>query len=352
LAVAFGHARGFFFVDYPEIGAPNAFTAFFYFLTGLGHQAVIVFFVLSGYFVGGAVANSVAADRWTWRQYGLNRMCRLWMVLVPALVLTFFWDRTGLSLGPKGYLGEYTRLVNSGDQTSFDLSATAFLRTLFFLQNITGPVFGSNVPLWSLANEFWYYLLFPLAYLAFQTKYRPSLRTVYFLLFCVGVFVLPPGLVLMGLIWLMGFFSFSAEKSPISSLMRRPAFFMLLLGAFLVVLILCRRGALPYGDYCLGLTFACTLPFLSSAKKGPSLYQQVSAHLSNVSYTLYTVHFPLLAFYFYAFRLPHKSQPTLEGYLGYAAVCGVVLCYATLVWWLFERRTDEFKKWFAKTVFP
>jgi len=39
---------------------------------------------------------------------------------------------------------------------------------VFFLQTITVPVYGSNSPLWSLANEFWYYLLFPLLLLAPQ----------------------------------------------------------------------------------------------------------------------------------------------------------------------------------------
>ena len=33
----------------------------------------------------------------------------------------------------------------------------------FFLQTIVGPTFGSNGPLWSLAYEWWYYVLFPLA---------------------------------------------------------------------------------------------------------------------------------------------------------------------------------------------
>jgi hypothetical protein len=32
----------------------------------------------------------------------------------------------------------------------------------FFLQTIAGPTFGSNGPLWSLAYEWWYYVLFPL----------------------------------------------------------------------------------------------------------------------------------------------------------------------------------------------
>jgi len=347
LAVAFGHARAFFFVDYPEVSAPGAITKVFYFVTGLGHQAVVVFFVLSGYFVGGAVANSVASRRWSWRQYGLNRMSRLWVVLVPALILTLLWDRVGISSGGGiGYDGRFTNLIHSGTPAIANDSFVTFFKNLFFLQTIAGPVYGSNGPLWSLANEFWYYLLFPLAYLAIA-KTPLFERLGYVLLLGIGLVLLPLGLVLSGLIWLMGFFAFKVKKLALGSLMRNPLFFGLSLAAFLVSLCLVRRGVLPGGDYWLGLTFASTLPFMSSNEKG-GWYKVVSERLSNVSYTLYLVHFPLLAFGFYVFRLPHLSQPTPENGMTYAVVCGVVLGYATLIWWFFERRTDDFKAWVEK----
>jgi peptidoglycan/LPS O-acetylase OafA/YrhL len=57
-----------------------------YLITGLGHQWVIVFFVLSGYLVGGSVLRSVAVNHWSWRVYLLNRLTRLYAVLIPALV--------------------------------------------------------------------------------------------------------------------------------------------------------------------------------------------------------------------------------------------------------------------------
>jgi peptidoglycan/LPS O-acetylase OafA/YrhL len=42
-------------------------------------------------------------------------------------------------------------------------TATTFVGNLAFLQTIAVPIFGTNGPMWSLANEFWYYLIFPLA---------------------------------------------------------------------------------------------------------------------------------------------------------------------------------------------
>ena len=83
----------------------------FYFLTGLGHQAVMVFFVLSGFLVGGHVYTAVAEGRWSWPDYLIKRLTRLWIVLLPALVLTAIWDRIGITVTDSsmyfGYLADY-----------------------------------------------------------------------------------------------------------------------------------------------------------------------------------------------------------------------------------------------------
>ena len=49
------HARSLVFVDYGELQSPGLWAKGFYFLTGFGHEAVMVFFVISGYLVGGKV---------------------------------------------------------------------------------------------------------------------------------------------------------------------------------------------------------------------------------------------------------------------------------------------------------
>src|SRR5208282_4394039 len=67
-----------------------------YLLSGYGHSAVMVFFVLSGYLVGGSVVRATTSGRWSWGDYLLARGVRLYLVLVPALLLTALWDRIGL----------------------------------------------------------------------------------------------------------------------------------------------------------------------------------------------------------------------------------------------------------------
>ena len=164
LLVMLGHLRGFLFLDFAELDRAGVLTKFFYFATGLGHQAVMVFFVLSGYFVGGSVLSGLGNGRFTWRCYAASRLTRLWMVLIPALVLTLCFDLLGSHWNPGAYAGDLNARFMSGP-THIQPAAhdwLTLLGNLCFVQNITVPVFGSNGPLWSLANEFWYYVMFPL----------------------------------------------------------------------------------------------------------------------------------------------------------------------------------------------
>ena len=48
LLVLFGHTRDYIFVKGYTIGQPSFFVKLFYFMTGWQHQAVVIFFVLSG----------------------------------------------------------------------------------------------------------------------------------------------------------------------------------------------------------------------------------------------------------------------------------------------------------------
>ena len=63
-----------------------------------GYQAVMVFFVLSGYFISSTVLRSINENRWSWSDYLIKRVTRLWIVLIPALVLTYIVAKIQLGL--------------------------------------------------------------------------------------------------------------------------------------------------------------------------------------------------------------------------------------------------------------
>ncbi len=68
----------------------------------LGSDAVIVFFVIS------SLAIAYAAERDGNRgKFVFNRLTRLWSVLLPALVLTFVFDRIGYNISKTDYPDAY-----------------------------------------------------------------------------------------------------------------------------------------------------------------------------------------------------------------------------------------------------
>lgn len=63
-----------------------------------GYQAVMVFFVLSGYFISLSILKTIRKDMWCWIDYLIRRITRLWIVLIPALFLTFIIAKIQLGL--------------------------------------------------------------------------------------------------------------------------------------------------------------------------------------------------------------------------------------------------------------
>jgi len=63
------HWRNFLFVDYRQLGAHKIWWAPVYLLCSAGHQAVVIFFIMSGYLISGSVFRMLEQGRWSWRTY-------------------------------------------------------------------------------------------------------------------------------------------------------------------------------------------------------------------------------------------------------------------------------------------
>lgn len=355
LAVCAGHLRAFLFVDFGQVASAGIIDRAFYLATGLGHQAVMVFFVLSGYLVGGSVLTAYEQGRWSWRDYALRRMTRLWVVLLPALVLTLVFDRIGLAWAPAGYDGAFTPIHSSGPtaEAPADWRATTFLGNAFFLQTIRVNAFGTNGPLWSLANEFWYYLLFPLIWGIVATRQLPDTSmparalslAVSAVLLVALLLWLPSGLLWSGLIWLFGVGAFWLGRfEKVRTLCRHPLW---LVGAGVLALasLAASKTTSAFGsDWSIGLMFALWVPGLASTPRGIPGLRKLGEGLSEMSYTLYVIHFPLLALVFYGYFRGTQYQPALTGYAWYAALLAATLAVSIAVWWCFERNTASVRK--------
>ena len=159
LAVLIGHLRSFVFPPYGMIIHRTPLDTVVWAISGFGHQAVMVFFVLSGFFITRSVlVDDRKEDGFSWPVYLIKRTSRLWMVLLPSLVLTFIWDSIGMHWATTSfYSGALYETYSSGPNPltgGTNLEPVTFVENLLFLQTIVSPIFGTDGPLWSLANEF------------------------------------------------------------------------------------------------------------------------------------------------------------------------------------------------------
>lgn len=350
LLVVMSHLRAFLFVPFAQLKSPGLLVKVFFLVTGFGHQAVMIFFVLSGYLVGGSVISSLQSEKWAWKEYLLRRMSRLWVVLIPALLLTLFWDKLGHAYAPCGYEGVYRGMYNSGPTPSGpeDLSSISFFGNVFFLQTILVPCFGTNGPLWSLVNEFWYYILFPSLLTIFLSR-KWKARALSITIAIAIVVFLPKSILMAGLIWLLGALSYCLiQNQSVVKITKHPLWFILGLFLTLGSLLLSRRefpGELS--DLFIGIGCAVLVTGLVVKNTHSHFYRCISVRLADMTYTLYLGHFPLLAFLFFVFFNGWQMVPDLKSAFAFSGLFILILAYAFVMWWLFERNTDCVRRFIA-----
>jgi peptidoglycan/LPS O-acetylase OafA/YrhL len=346
LLVCAGHLRAFLMVHFGQITSPTILDRLFYLATGLGHQAVAVFFVLSGYLVGGSVLTAYQSGRWSWTNYTLRRMSRLWVVLLPALVLTLALDSLGRHWGHAGYAGTFHSFYNSGPAPTApaDLRATTFLGNAFFLQTILVNCLGTNGPLWSLANEFWYYALFPLLCGVWFLRAWTG-RILFALLAATLIWWLPANITWLGLIWLFGAGAFWAGRREwVRRICRHPAW-LICAGVLSLGSLAASKTSSSLGtDWSIGIAFSLWIIGLASCEPHVFWLKKLAAGLSEMSYTLYLVHFPLLAFVFFCFFEGRQFSPGPTIYLWFGSLLALAVAFSAAVWWCFERNTDRLRK--------
>ena len=207
LLVVGDHLRNMLFVDYPQLPLPRRWAAMPYLLTSAGHGAVVIFFVLSGYLISGTVYRAMDRGQWRWSTYLTHRLLRLWIVLVPGLLLCVLWDGLGLRLhhAPLLYGGaNYNHLTVA---VRPQLSLGMLMGNLCFVGGLHVPTLGSDGALWSLAFEFWYYLLFPLGFALWLRK--DTLQKRFWTVAALAGAAVMAGWGVLGMfpVWLLGAFA-------------------------------------------------------------------------------------------------------------------------------------------------
>jgi peptidoglycan/LPS O-acetylase OafA/YrhL len=153
-------------------------------LQHLAHQAVIAFFVLSGY-----VICFVAHERETDPvSFSISRFCRIYSVAVPALALTIAADAWLVHVG----VAQDIRGYQLASPFKYTVLALGFATQLWFLKEDA----FSNIPWWSLCYEVWYYVLFGVLFFA-----RGSIRLTFA---AMVIAIMGPKLWLLAPCWTAG----------------------------------------------------------------------------------------------------------------------------------------------------
>jgi len=350
LAVMLGHVRGLFFVAYSQVMNRTTLVGTAYLLTSLGHQAVIVFFVLSGFFISRSVLDSFWRRRWSWKVFLVNRLTRLLLVLLPGLLLCALWDRLGMRLPAAATFYYHSIPQFNAGIIAANASVRVFAGNLFFLQSIFFPSFGSDFPLWSLSYEFWYYLLFPMV-LAVLAFHGPLTRRLAYALAASAIIVMVGREVaLLFLVWLAGggvglLHDWRPQASPgMSAAWTSPAFG----GACLAGLCFVRMRA-PEGLASDLLAAAAFLPamYVLVRASGSDLYRPYATTaklLASFSYTLYVVHLPVLILLRTLLGRIPRWQPDFRHAVFGLGLALLVTAYALAVSHFTEARTDAVRR--------
>lgn len=357
LLVAASHVRLLFLRSWTSLddGWHTPVLAAFYSLTALGHQAVVVFFVLSGFLVGGATIRAVQSGRWSMAEYVAARAARLYTVVVPALALTLVADTIAHAL-PGGAAWFTQPIASFSDTPIAERSGVwTLLGNLAFLQTITVPAFGSNMALWSLANEFWYYVAFPPLALALSTaagRHRWLWASAALALWLM----LPPFLLVGFAVWLLG-----VGVSVLSAQMQVGTTGRVLTGLLLAGTVgagVLNRIPSPIADPLLGIAFAAwllTLTARADAHEPTGPVVTATRGLASMSFSLYAVHLPLAMLLRVWLGRP-QAQPDLAGVGLVVAAMAVVVACAGAFWFLVEARTPEVRRrllaWLSLPVVP
>ncbi|MDB6453849.1 acyltransferase family protein [Falsirhodobacter sp. 20TX0035] len=310
-------------------------------LTSQGHTAVVVFFVISGFWITRSVDRAGAA--FSFKDYMLARCTRLWLVLIPALLIGMGIDALGS--------GRFASALYEGTQgsltLSFDvkdrLSVMAFLGNALFLQDIAVKALGSNGPLWTIACEFWYYVYFPLAYLAIRSRNCLGIT-----LAVVAFFFLPS--ISLFFCWMMGGAVYLVAERLGADRRFHWAVPAACLAAFGATIVLLKFVSLHWiaSDLLLAAIFALFMAVGMRSSFGEAKGLGLLARLgSRSSYSLYATHMPIIVF-ICNFITPEQRIPA--GLYPWALVMLIPLvavAFAIVFSWFTEDQTVRVKNWIA-----
>lgn len=283
-----------------------------YLSINLGHKMVIIFFVLSGY----VIAFSAEKKSHNLQEYLSDRFIRLYSVIIPALIFTLLIDRTGMYFAPEAYAKHLNETGN--------YYVRYVIALLNLQQNWTlASKVSTNLPFWSIAYEFWYYVF--LGFALFIKNRTVKIGAMAGLLLFTG-----PKIVLLLPVWLVGVGLYYVHKKLTFRPNQTVIWILFLLSFILLNLYVFNVLPTPFpqyfpngkpplffssdfiNDYYLSMIVGANifLSILIDITVLSNAFTRFIQYLANGTFTLYLFHYPLLVFC--SVFIPYDKQNLLH----------------------------------------
>lgn len=315
----------------------------------MSHEAVMVFFVLSGL----VIATTVRSKERDWRTYVVARSVRMYSVVLPAIVLSFLVTAVAAWIDPALWRSEVMRDFQLGSA----LGSIAFLNESWSL-DLNLPW---NHPFWSLCYEVWFYVLFGIFCFA-----RVRSRVLWLI---VAAVLAGPAILALLPIWALGAWMATWRRYPAMS----PALAVsLVLGTWVLIWLISISGLdvalrswlhdeVPgfwrlessqrlITDYLLGVLVAVNfLAFRALPERSVSWltsFERPIRFFAGFTFSLYLFHRPLT-------KLAGHFWPNVEGSVPHTlVVLVVVMAVCMILGALTESKKYVLRDWVRARVLP
>ena len=251
---------------------------------------VVVFFVLSGFLIVQTTLQK--GSGYGLQSYLIDRFSRIYYSFVPALFFIMVID--------------FIMKIYFSYNDSYEFTFKNFVGNLLqlqsypVLQNFGIEAYGSARPFWTVAIEWWLYVIF--GYLYYQIVNHKKQKLVFFVLFLLSLPVVFQNVLGRGngltIMWVAGLCLSLLHNIPGIQIRVKPALGLI----FMLILIMGIRMYFYKNMYDVGIAMVFALS-LFVLKNAPELLervckypfvQSISKFLASYSYSLYLIHYSIV----------------------------------------------------------
>ncbi|MGI6320709.1 MAG: acyltransferase family protein [Bacteroidales bacterium] len=315
---------------------------------------VIIFFVLSGFFI----AYSFENNKWTVKQFYTNRLIRIYTPYIASMILAVVLFKLAMYINPDLFNSVNPRQYNQDIiRASQNLNTKNFLYSLFFIPN--PQYIAYNYPYWSLLVEAMFYIIAPffikksktflfitfsffilgrffdLTAIPFMPRYVANFLTIHSIYFAMGYFMF----------WLL--FDYKIQEK----IKRINVWCFNLLAAAILLSSLYGGFFLPTNiSYLLGGMFASVMIYrMIVYPVRITFISRFFISMGKISYTMYLIHVPIFIF-LYSILVKFSGQEVFFSRIYWIpAIIAVLVSYP--FYWLVEHQSLKLIKWYkSKTL--